>query len=281
MRLSKEYAEKSFNDAFILRETIPFRHILPGRMFQLIQPWPVQQIVSPKSVVYGSEIVFFSQPIKTNRSATISCPDCCIPTVWIRAEDVSLSVQRSVKILGGAGVLAGLVDGLPHPGIPRGFFGFGLLNDRQAVLPAQLVRCRPELGILTAALLVLFAIYIGHGIDNEVVVQIIRVHVGGNQHLETLAPNPAGQRHANLMALLWSDLTLAEALVGVERYHSVRLTKAFLYRPHIFPRVIHTEMDAGDKLGAFVQRGFGIIFRVVESLSKGIVFGFVRVGRII
>ena len=40
-------------------------------------------------------------------------------------------------------------------------------------------------------------------------------------------------------------------------------------------------MDAGDKLGALVQLGLGIILRIVESLGKGIVFGLVRVGCII
>lgn len=40
-------------------------------------------------------------------------------------------------------------------------------------------------------------------------------------------------------------------------------------------------MDAGDKLGALAQLGLGIVLRIVESLSKGIVFGLVRVGRIV
>ena len=63
-----------------------------------------------------------------------------------------------MEVLGGAGTLTGLVDGFPHPGVPRRFLGLGLLHHRQAVLTAQLVRCRPELGILTAALLVLLAV---------------------------------------------------------------------------------------------------------------------------
>ena len=105
--------------------------------------------------------------------------------------------------------------------------------------------------------------------------------MGGDQHLETLAPDLAGQCHADLMALLRGDLPLAEALVGVERHHAVCFTKAFLYSPHIFPRMICPAMDAGDELGALIQLGLGIILRIVESLGKGIVFGFVRVGRIV
>ena len=103
----------------------------------------------------------------------------------------------------------------------------------------------------------------------------------GDQHLKALAPDLAGQCHADLMALLRGDLSFAEALVGVERHYAVCFTKALLYSPHIFPRMICPAMDAGDELGALVQLGFGIILRIVQSLGKSIVFGFVRVGGII
>ena len=99
--------------------------------------------------------------------------------------------------------------------------------------------------------------------------------------METLAPDLAGQCHADFVALLRGYLALAEALVGVERHHAVCFTKAFLYSPHIFPRMICPAMDAGDELGALIQLGLGIILRIVESLGKGIVFGLVRVGRIV
>ena len=105
--------------------------------------------------------------------------------------------------------------------------------------------------------------------------------MGSDQHLETLAPDLAGQCHADLVALLRGDFALAEALVGMERHHAVCFTKAFLYSPHIFPRMICPAMDAGDKLGALVQLCLGIVLCVVKCLGKGIVFGFVRVGRIV
>ena len=105
--------------------------------------------------------------------------------------------------------------------------------------------------------------------------------MGSDQYLESPAPDLAGQCHADLMALLRGDLTLTETLVGMERHHAVCFTKAFLYSPHIFPRMVCPAMNAGDKLGALVQLGLGIILRIVESLGKGIVFGFVRVGCVI
>ena len=113
------------------------------------------------------------------------------------------------------------------------------------------------------------------------VVQVIRIHMGSDQYLKPLAPDPAGQRHADFVALLRGDLSFAETLVGVERHHTVCFTKALLHRPHFFPRMVCPAMDAGDKLGALIQLGLGIVLCIVESLSKGIVFGLVRVGRIV
>ena len=250
-------------------------------MFQLIQPWSIQQVISAQSVIYGRKIIFFSQPIKPHGSTTIPCPNRCILSIRVTAENIPLPIQRPVKVLGGAGILTGLVDGLPYSGVPRRFLCLGLLHHRQAVLTAQLVRCRPELGVLTAALFVLLAVHIRYGIDNEVVMQVIRIHMGSDQHLKSLAPDLASQCHADLMALLRGNLSLAEALVGVERHHAVCFTKALLYSPHIFPRMICPAMDAGDKLGALVQLGLGIIFCIVQRLGKSIVFGLVRVSCII
>ena len=99
--------------------------------------------------------------------------------------------------------------------------------------------------------------------------------------METLAPDLAGQCHADLVALLRSNLPFAEALVGMECHHAVCFTKAFLYSPHIFPRMICPAMNAGDELGALIQLGLGIIFCIVQRLGKSIVFGFVWVGRIV
>ena len=113
------------------------------------------------------------------------------------------------------------------------------------------------------------------------VMQVIRIHVSGDQHLKPLAPDLAGQCHANFVALLRSNLPFAETLVGMECHHAVCFTKAFLYSPHIFPRMVCPAMDAGDKLGALVPLGLGIIFCIVQRLGKSIVFGFVRIGRVI
>ena len=103
----------------------------------------------------------------------------------------------------------------------------------------------------------------------------------GDQHLETLAPDLAGQCHADFVTLLRGNLSFAEALIGVERHHAVCFTKALLHSPHIFPRMVCPAMDAGDELGALVQLSLGIVLCVVHRFGKSIVFGFVWVGCVI
>ena len=55
--------------------------------------------------------------------------------------------------------------------------------------------------------------------------------------MEPLAPDLAGQCHADFVALLRGYLALAEALVGMECHNAVCFTKTFLYGPHILPRM--------------------------------------------
>ena len=58
-----------------------------------------------------------------------------------KTENIPLPIQRSVKILGGAGILTGLVDGFPHSGVPRRFLCLGLLHhrDRKSVVEGKRV----------------------------------------------------------------------------------------------------------------------------------------------
>ena len=92
--------------------------------------------------------------------------------------------------------------------------------------------------------------------------------MGGDQHLKTLAPDLAGQCHADFVALLRSNLP-SEALVGVERHlHAVCLPKRSC-TARISSHMVCPAMDAGDKLGALVQLGFGIVLCVVQCLGKG------------
>ena len=104
--------------------------------------------------------------------------------------------------------------------------------------------------------------------------------MGSDQHLKAPAPNLACQRHADLMALLRGDFPLAEALVAWSATTPSVLPKRSCTAAYL-PHMSACNWDAGDKLGTLVQLGLGIIFCIVESLGKSIIFGLVRVGRIV
>ena len=93
----EEYFEENLKNSFPcigILGAISFRRILPGRVFQLIQPWSVQQVISAQSVIYGCKVVFFSQPIKPHGSTTIPRPDSCVSAVWVTTENIPLPIQR-------------------------------------------------------------------------------------------------------------------------------------------------------------------------------------------
>lgn len=45
--------EEYWGYASILRGTISFRRVLSGRVLPFIQPWPIQQVIAAKPVIYG------------------------------------------------------------------------------------------------------------------------------------------------------------------------------------------------------------------------------------
>lgn len=164
--------------------------------------------------------------------------------------------QGQGKVLLGAGLLEGGAQCLPHPVVPGGFapalrFVEGArcalargLYHRQSLGPAEGIGSAAQFPVLAAALLVLFAIHIGHCVDDKVVVQAVGVHVGGHQHLETPAPHLSGQLHPDGVALFRGYLAGLETLVGVHRHHALGLAELPLHRPHIRPGGFGAAMNA-------------------------------------
>ena len=120
------------------------------------------------------------------------------------------------------------------------------------MFPAQLVGNSSQVLILAPPLLILLAVHIGHRVDDEVVVQTAGVQMGGHQHLEPLAPHPAGQLYPDGVALLRGHLPGLETLVGVHGHHSFGLAELLLHRPHLRPGSSRAAVDATHQLGRFL-----------------------------
>lgn len=234
-----------------------------------------------------------AQAVHPHRAATVHRAQRGIFAALLLPPQVANPTQGEGKVLLGAGLLEGGPQCRPHPAVPGGFapafrfvegtrcaFARGMYH-RQSLSLAQGVGSAAQFPVLAAALLVLFAIHIGHRVDDKVVVQAVSVHVGGHQHLESSAPHLPGQLHPDGVALFRGYLAGLETLIGVHRHHALGLTELPLHRPHIRPGGFGAAVDARHQMRAFRQGGLGVVPGVVQRLGQGTVFGFLRVGGIV
>ena len=73
-----------------------------------------------------------------------------------------------------------------------------------------------------------FAVHKGHGVDDEVAVQMLGVQVGRDKHLMPFAPNGIGKLHPDMLCKLRRDVGFLEAEVAVVGLNAVRLVELLL-----------------------------------------------------
>ena len=232
-----------------------------GVEVQVIEVGAVPGAVCGQRPLQGGPVVFRPQPVDPHRPAAVQRTDGGILAPFLPPPEIPLLPQHPGEVPLGAGLRNGLADGPAHrlvPGLPLalvegpGLLAAGLPDNRQGVLPAQLVGNPAHLPVLVPALLVLLAVHIGHRVDDEVVVQAAGVQMGGHQHLEPPAPHPAGQLHPDGVTLLRGHLPGLETLVGVHRHHALGLAELLLHRPHLRPGSPRAAVDAAHQLGHFL-----------------------------
>ena len=124
----------------------------------------------------------------------------------------------------------------------------GMLDHGQPMLPAEPVRDLLEVVQALGIGMEPLAVRKGYGVDCKVVVQVIPVQVGGNDHLEPVSPEFTRKLHSDLVGLFRRHLSGCEGLVGVESHGAVGLAKVPLDGVHLQPGHIRGTVDAGDKL---------------------------------
>ena len=72
----------------------------------------------------------------------------------------------------------------------------------------------------------LLAVQKGHRIDCDVVMQVMFIQMGADDHLKPLTEQPFGKLHADGMGLLWGQLTRLERLNDVIALHAARLVSS-------------------------------------------------------
>ena len=202
-------AQVGFAEEFVQQALVP--HLGPGTAGGTpgaVIPAEQAVIVRAELVIVGVQhpgqcgpIELRAQAMYPHRAATVHRTQRGILAALLPPPQVAHPAQGQGKVLLGAGLLEGGAQSLPHPVVPGGFapalrfvegagcaFAGGLYH-RQPLGPAEGIGSAAQLPVLAAALLVLFAIRIGHRIDDKVVVQAVGIHVGGHQHLEPPAPH--------------------------------------------------------------------------------------------
>lgn len=127
----------------------------------------------------------------------------------------------------------------------------------------------------------LLSIQKGHGIDCDVVVQVVFIQMGADDHLEPITEQPLGKLHADGMGLLRGQLTRLERLDDMIALHAARLVVTSFGALHIAAGVLH----AAAIQTAFKQLLLGLVgvHSIVDHavqrgllLVSGILDGFLK-----
>ena len=113
-------------------------------------------------------------------------------------------------------------------------------NDGQTVFAAQVVRHLLdffEVGFHIAAQLL--SIQKRHGIDCDVVMQVVFIQMGADDNLEPFPEQPLGELHANGVGLFRGQLTRLERLDDVVALYAAHFVIAPLGALHVTAGVLH------------------------------------------
>ena len=189
-----------------------------------------------------------------------------ILAVEVRFELISEIIQIVTETVPSLSVTERFPDGFSHHGVfrlPAGLdravntsrrFGTGILHDGQFILSAKFIRHSAEPCVFAHAAVVFLSVAVGYGIDDEMVVQMMAVHVRGDKHLESVSPQTLCQFDSDPVALLGRDLARLETLVGVVGDVASRLAESALDGLHILRRVVRLTMKSRNEIRLFVSR---------------------------
>ena len=129
----------------------------------------------------------------------------------------------------------------------------------------------------------LLAVQKGHRIDCDVVMQVMFIQMGADDHLKPLTEHPFGKLHADGMGLLWGQLTRLERLDDMIALHAARLVVTPFSALHITAGVFHAaaiQTDFKQSLLGLIWV-YGVVDHAVQRgllLIGGILDGFLKTG---
>ena len=133
------------------------------------------------------------------------------------------------------------------------------------MLPADVIRDLPQPDVIADVVFILPSGLERDGIDDEVVVQRVRVEVRRDDDLILIAPHLSCGSEADPVALLRRDLAGTEALVAVVGDVAAVFSEAFLGGGHVLIGGLRIAVDRGDK--ELLVR-LGIVLHVLECVGQ-------------
>ena len=90
-----------------------------------------------------------------------------------------------------------------------------VFNHGQGIFTAKLIGMLTQEPQICFVVVVVLAVRKGNGVYDKVIVQTVRVKVGCDNHLKSVAPHFLGKFHADLVSLFWGKLPRLKALKTV------------------------------------------------------------------
>ena len=95
------------------------------------------------------------------------------------------------------------------------FLAAWVFDDRQGILTAKLIGTLTEQPQICFVVVVVHTVRKRNRVHDKVIMQAVGIQVGGNDDLKSVAPHSLGKFNADLVSLLWRNLTVLEALKAV------------------------------------------------------------------
>ena len=152
-----------------------------------------------------------------------------------------------------------------------------VFNHGQGIFTAKLIGTLTEQTQICFVVVVVLAVRKGNGVDHKVIMQTVRVKVGCDNDLKSVAPHFLGKFNADLVSLFWRKLPRLKALKTVIADNFTFIVPLCFGNQHFISGGCGVAVYARDKKLLLGLVAVGSVFHhISESLQ--VRFGVFRVG---
>ena len=144
------------------------------------------------------------------------------------------------------------------------FLAAWVFDDRQGILTAKLIGTLTEQPQICFVVVVVHTVRKRNRVHDKVIMQAVGIQVSGNDDLKSVAPHSLGKFNADLVSLLWRNLTVLEALKAVVTDNLTRVAPPRFGNHHFISGGGRVAVYACDKETLFGLILIGGIFHYIN-----------------